>query len=112
MIIDSFLDNRLFSLVPLTAYDVVFSIGVSLAIILCGMLLFHFWWIKSTEFYFPRGSRLHDTGKYIRERKSEQVEDRIKTEGFWEFLGTLGKILSDLDPEYWTAYAGFDGRSR
>ncbi len=35
--------------------------------------------------------------------------DRIKTEGFWEFMGTLCKILSDLDPEYWTAYAGFDG---
>lgn len=37
------------------------------------------------------------------------MPDRIKTEGFWEFMGTLGKVLADLDPKYWTTYAGFDG---
>ena len=56
MIVDSFLENRLFSLVPLTAYDIVSSIGVSLLILVCGMLLFYYWWIKTTDFYFPKGS--------------------------------------------------------
>ena len=50
-----------------------------------------------------------DLGKYIRIGDPGEVVDRIKTEGFWEFMGTLGKVLTDLDPEYWTTYAGFDG---
>lgn len=101
----------IFGMTPLTAYDILTTICVSILIIVIGMIMFYCMWIRTTNFYIPRGSMHGDAGRYVHEGEDvEQIsDDRIKTDTFWSFLRHLIKIVLDLDPEYWTKYAGTGG---
>lgn len=96
---------KMFNQIPLTTFDVLSSIGLSLGIIVLTLVIFAWFWLSTTDFYMPKGD-YHDKGA----TEEDLAEGRVKLDTTWSYFKALLKRLFDLDPWYWTRYSGFECR--
>lgn len=94
----------MFDTIPVTAFEAISSIALSLTVIALTLVLFAWWWLNTTTFYLPLGD--YDDA----DNQKDQAEGRVKLETTWKYFKALLRRLFDLDPWYWTRYSGFECR--
>ena len=94
----------MFDMIPMSTFEVMSSVGLSLAIIFVTLVIFAWYWLGTADFYVPKGD--YDDGEGSPE---DLAEGRVKLGTTWKYFSVLLPRLFDLDPWYWTRYSGFEG---
>ena len=96
------LSIKMFNLIPITTYDLLISIALSLTLIVLGLILFTVAWLNTTDFYFPLAG-------YDEDDDPEDVQEgRVKLDNIYKYFKALLHRLIWLDSWYWTRYSGFE----
>lgn len=74
---------------------------VCAVIVIIGLLLFKFLWLKDHGFYFQKG--------FYQFKKTGMQKEAVHS--FEDYYNRMKIILKDMDHEYWIKYTGFDGRN-
>jgi hypothetical protein len=89
--------------IPISSFDTVAGLLISLGLIALGMLLFACLWMARVDYYLPARHRLVD-------RDSGDVACLQRYSAYWQYVCALLSLLVELDPTYWIREVGFEGR--
>lgn len=95
----------MFDILPAETKDILFSIGLCAGVILLTLIVFAWFWLGTTNFYFPLGGYNDDP------THEDKAEGRVKLGSIWKYFKALLKRLWHLDHWYWTRYSGFECKS-
>lgn len=95
---------EMFNLIPVKTEDVWSALIFFGILLLVGLLLFRFLWLKTTDFHFPaEGYEEGEDGYDI------NSHGEVKLEGLISYFAAVYRRLVTLNPAYWTKFVGFEG---